>query len=182
MLRSALLCGAALAFITPAQADCAARAEAKWAASSKLSFTIEAITTGKTCETAVALLIIRNAKGTPLHTFVAPTESVAMLAKDHRTGGETMAKALKEWISLDSNTRAADFLMPWPQGSNEPPVKQGEEFPFTVNSEISRETYEDARKSGHKLFCFVQGMESEGCVSAEDADTVNEIGIQQFPG
>lgn len=182
MKRMLLGCMMLLASAGLAKADCKASATHVWQASKVLRFTIEAVTTGKSCDTAVALLIVRNDKDVPLYTFVAPTENVAMLAKDHRTGGQTMQQAVTEWISLESNFRKPDFLMPWPKGSDSPPVKEGEEFAFMVSDQISRDTYEAGRSSGNTLYCFVQGIESEACLSAADSETVTQIGYQPFPG
>ena len=163
-------------------ADCNAKAEKTWSPDPKLNFTVEALTTGKSCDMAVALLIVRNEISAPVYTFVAPVEQVAMLAKDHRTSGQTMEQALAEWIGLDGSRRKPDFLLAWPEAQTEAPMKQGEEFPFTVSDQIGRDDYEEARKSGKFLFCFVAGMESEVCLSARDADTVTEMGYQSFPG
>ncbi len=69
-------------------------------------------------------------------------------------------------------------LPDWPANADGP---QSGEFPFYPEAGYDRESYMTLRANDLPLFCYVQGMESMGCLAAADGE-VTKIGVQSFPG
>ena len=157
------------------KAGCAARAEATWLAGSK-ELTITAIADGKTCERAVATIVVRAADGQMLLANSYQTDQVMVLA-DQSTP-DALAEALTQWIDPKASTmRTTGDLPAWPKGQPHPPG----EFPFYPAAGLARGNYEALRAAKLAMFCYVQGIESLACEALQDGALV-KVGVQSFPG
>ena len=159
-----------------AQADCDARSRSVWAGSHK-GIVAEASAMGATCANAVVTLVLRDPTGKPLWVegFVGANVMVFADVADK----QAMTKALSEWIDQKGRTMVrTDNLPDWPKGAEGP---QSGEFPFYPDTGIDREMYLKLRAQKLPIFCYVQGMESMGCV-ALDGESITKVGLQTFPG
>lgn len=183
-----LACALALAACTQADdapapvavqgTNCPASATKPWRPLSGAEFTVEAFTNGPDCTRAVATLVIRNVQGEPLWTEAAPTRHIMVLAPAHDAAA--MQAALEEWVDASNNTTmtTTGALPDWPRGADAP---ASGEFPFYPEAYLDRESYMALRQSNLPLFCYVQGMESMGCLSLRDGQ-LEKVGVQAFPG
>jgi hypothetical protein len=167
-----------------AASNCNAQVRQQWNASSKHKFTLEAISNGPDCNRAVVLLVARDAKGEVQWTLIRRASYVAMFSPEATKNGKDMPGALKRWLATgsQSNLKTMDKLPDWKKGADGPAENPPAEFPFTVSDELDRDTYLAWRKAKLPLLCFVQGMESELCITSTDQGLVTEVGIQSFPG
>jgi hypothetical protein len=169
-------------FLTPsAQAVCNASYEAPWKASGKLGYNIAAYAVGANCQNAIVVLAVTDAKQKPIWNTSRLSESVAVFSDEHTANGTSMRDALINWvqIGLETKTTDASTLPDWPAGASEP---MREEFGFFIDAEIDQETYLKWRKQKRPLYCFVQGIESETCILADDSGQIWDIGGMTFPG
>lgn len=167
---------------TVAAAGCDADARSTWQTTDNRKFAIEAISSGPSCEKAVLLLVIRDAKRTPVFTFAAPAGQIGPFAWEPANAPKVMTEALHKWIAPRGEPRSMAGLPPWKQGADQPAADPPQEFPFMTNEQLSREDYEDWRTRKLPLFCFVTGMESETCLANPEGSSVREVGLQLFPG
>lgn len=160
------------------ESTCTASAAQRWTPLSGVYFSIEATTSGPTCESAVATIIVRYAEAQLLYTEAFPAAHVMTLASAR--DADAMQRALAEWIDPASNTtmQTTGALPDWPANADGP---QSGEFPFYVADGWDREAYMAARAANTPMFCFVQGMESMACLVSRN-ETFEKIGVQSFPG
>jgi hypothetical protein len=156
-----------------AQAQCAGKVSRAWG-----KFTIEAMADGPTCDHAVAVIVIRNAKHDVVYSLAGAAEHNAVFLNNE---SGKIKQALTDWISARGERRMSE-LPNWKQGADSPAQEPPAEFPFVVSGEIGRNDYLALRKAGAPLFCFVQGMESERCVAATKDGDIRDVGVQLFPG
>ena len=167
-----------------ASAGCNVMVSKPW---SKTSIRIDAFSNGPDCAKAVVALVMRDATGKALYHFMARAEDVGIftsLAPTPVTDMPKMRLALNDWLVAAGGSKQ-DHLSSfpvWKQGADGPATTPPAEFPFTVNSAVSREDYVKWQKENLPVFCFVQGIESENCVVLTKEGVVNEVGIQSFPG
>jgi hypothetical protein len=149
-----------------------------WRPLSGVEFTVEAISSGPDCEHAVATLAVRDLQHNVLWSEAAPSAHIMVLADAHDEAA--MRAALTEWGDASNNTtmQTTSALPDWPQGSDGP---VSGEFPFYVEPGYDRDSYLQLRESNVPLFCYVQGMESMGCLALQNG-SLNKIGVQSFPG
>lgn len=157
---------------------CQARVAAAWATDADPNASIEAITTGPDCARSVATLIIRNGSGEPQYSTTYIPAHVMTLAQAHDTAA--MQTALTEWIDPASNTtmQTTSALPEWPANAELP---QNGEFPFYPETDVTRDIYNSYRERNLPMYCYVQGMESQACLTW-DADSLVLLGVQSFPG
>ncbi len=182
LLSLPVFCGAFLigALLGTASADCASSAQTTWPSAGK-SYAIEAHAFGKTCDHAVAVVVIRGPRGQALWQDAFAANTLAPLVGT--SDAAAMTTALADWISQKNvmYQTTAD-LPPWQAGADQP---MNGEFPFIPNPENSDtpQTWEKLRNSKTPVVCYVQGMESMGCFMLEKkAGTLTRIGTQLFPG
>ena len=170
-----------------AWADCNATLSQNWKLGAKRIFTVDASSVGPDCRHAVALLVVRDSKGEVQYTYSSATRDNGVfgaLAEKPATDIKQMRVALNGWLKagLSSNKNSMAKFIPWKKGTAGPAEEPPSEFPFTVDSDVSRDTYEEWRKADLPVFCFVQGMESMRCLVVGKDNAVSELGIQSFPG
>lgn len=168
---------AAMTSVTNAEAkDCRASASARW--NDVPGHTISAFTGGPDCARAVAVLTIRDGQGNPVFHESFVTEYVMILAGANTQA--SLATALKEWVDSSNPAFATTASLPeWPEGADAP---ASGEFPFYPAEEIDRAAWNRIRAAGAPVFCYVQGMESLGCVTKDGDAGIVKIGVQSFPG
>jgi hypothetical protein len=168
-------------------ADCSATVSRKWNISKKTNFLVEASSLGPDCKRAVVVIVVRDGEGEAKYSLSMAAKDNAVfsnLADTRVTGINDMRTSLATWLDagLSSNKNRLSKFLEWKAGTDGPAETPPAEFPFTVSSEISRATYEAWRKQNVPVYCFVQGMESMRCVVLTKEGTINEVGIQSFPG
>jgi hypothetical protein len=137
----------------------------------------EAITSGPTCATAVATLVVRAGEGAPLYVWASPAQDIFGLKDAPDT--TAMKVALKDWIDQgNSSIKTTADLPDW--STTEGQAKRAE-FPFMPEEGMDAKTYEDLRKQKLDVFCFPQGGESLACAALQDGQ-MQSIGLQLFPG
>lgn len=161
-----------------AERGCEAVEVKPWRPLSGTEFTVEAISSGPDCARAVAALAVRDVQGNVLWAEAAPSMHIMVLAQAHDLAA--MRTSLAEWADASNNTtmQTTAALPDWPQGSDGP---VSGEFPFYVEPGYDRDSYLQLRQSNVPLFCYVQGMESMGCLALQNG-SLNKIGVQSFPG
>jgi hypothetical protein len=174
-----LLCSALVPLT--AHATCTASYQAPWKASGKLGYSIAAHAVGERCQTAIVVVAVTDAKHKPIWQTSRLSENVAMFSDEHTGKGTKMPAALKDWVQtgFDTSPANAGALPDWPAGATEP---TREEFGFFIDAEIDQNTYLGWRKQKRPVFCFVQGIESETCILADDSGQIWDIGGINFPG
>lgn len=158
---------------------CEARTQKRWGPigpSDQPSNRVEAWTSGATCETAVVTLAIYARDGFPIYAWAGATQYLFGL-KDAMDPA-AMQAALGEWVGPDNlPPDMTGTLPPWEETEGQP---RRAEFPFMPN--IEKEAYEELRKQNLHMLCFPQGSESLQCLALHEGPTVEEIGVQLFPG
>jgi hypothetical protein len=164
-----------------ANAACNASYEAPWKASGKFGYNIAAYAVGADCRTAIVVLAVTDATHKPIWQKSLLSEYVAMFSDDHTTNGTKMQAAVEAWVQtgLEASLSNAGALPEWPKGAAEP---TREEFGFFIDATIDRESYLAWRTQKRPVFCFVQGIESEACILADDSGQILDIGGTSFPG
>lgn len=157
---------------------CDLRAVSEWAAGGETLY-VEATTAGPDCARGVATLVIRNSSGEPLFTesFVASQVMVLAGANDLAE----MQTALGEWVAPQSSMANTNALPEWPASADLPGRGDFPFYPENYSYDGARQDYAALRASARPMFCFVQGMESLGCI-AYGRGGVERIGVQSFPG
>ena len=168
-------------------ADCNATVSKKWNVGRSLPYSIVASSVGPDCKRAVALMVVRDGKGEVKYSFSSAAKDIGIfgnLAEAPVANKKIMRVALGEWLDagLSSNQKRLSKYLEWKAGTDGPAENPPAEFPFTVSSDVSRETYEEWRKQNVPVFCFVQGMESMRCIVLTKDGSISEVGIQRFPG
>lgn len=176
---AAALMGAAL-FAAPALAaeKCTASADSVWAGAGK-GVTIEAFASGAKCETAMAVLVIRDETGAASYYEAYPAEFVMVLAG--MATPKDLEAVLKSWIDTAQPVFATTGDLPeWADGAESPVLG---DFAFYPEEGIDRAAYTKVRDSKAPVFCYVQGMESMACI-VKDAEGGGffKLGVQTFPG
>jgi hypothetical protein len=168
-------------FVTKANAACTAAASMPWKASGELNYSIAAYAVGTDCRTAIVVLAVTDANQKPIWQTSRLSEFVAVFSDDNTENGTKMQAAVETWIKigLEAGTGRNANLPDWPKGAAEP-VR--EEFGFFVDGNIDRDGYLAWRNQKRPVFCFVQGMESESCILADDKGAIWDIGGVTFPG
>jgi hypothetical protein len=152
--------------------NCPAQASAPWDA-----FTIEAAASGADCVEAQATLTIRDANGAVVHTATYEAAQVMVLAGAQSPAD--MERMLREWVSPPGAAKDSTGDLPvWGANADQP---ASGEFPFYPEEGVDRASYEALRRGDAPMFCYVQGMESEACLVAQNG-AVTKIGVQTFPG
>lgn len=155
---------------------CTASADGAWAAGKA---TIEAFASGAKCESALAVLAIRDETGAVAIAEVYSSDQVMVLAG--MTSAKDLEGALKGWIDpAASNMTTSGDLPEWKAGADAPAAG---EFAFYPEEGVDQASYSKVRDAKSPMFCYVQGMESLACI-VKDAETGGffKIGVQSFPG
>ncbi len=168
-------------------ADCNATVSKKWNVGRKLPYSVEASSVGPDCKRAVALMVVRDGKGDVKYSFSGAVKDNGIfgnLADAPVADTRAMLVALGEWIDagLSSKKNHLSQYPQWKKGADGPAEIPPAEFPFTANSDLTRDTYENWREQNLPMFCFVQGIESERCLVLSKDGSISEVGIQSFPG
>jgi hypothetical protein len=148
-----------------AATNCVAQAERKWS-----GMTIEALSQGDSCDTAVLTLAIRDKDGKPLWVRALVAGQLMNFASEPAQDAKSMVGKLSSWISGEGFMPSADKL-----------VLKGE-FPFTRSENLDAKSFAAYRSQKRPIFCFVQGMESGLCLAQDKDGTIAELGFQMFPG
>lgn len=156
------------------EGTCDTRAERDWEAGGQ-HYTLTGVTEGAICNIAVATLTIRSADGKSIYAWSGAVRDLFGL-KD-AADADAMKTALADWID-PSHTLYADTakLPAWDQTSDQPGA---DEFPF--HPDFDKAGWDALHARTNPVFCFVQGSESQRCVVL-DGGSIEEIGLQQFPG
>ena len=184
---SLLILSANIAVAPHVWADCNASVSKKWNVGRSLPYSVEASSVGPDCKRAVALLVVRDSKGEVKYSLSMASQDNAVfgnLADAPVADIKNMRVALGDWLDtgLSSKKNRLSKFLEWKAGTDGPTESPPAEFPFTVSSDVSQETYEGWRKQNVPVFCFVQGMESMRCVVLTKDGSVTEVGMQSFPG
>lgn len=156
---------------------CAANATTSWAPEGGPALNIEANVSGPDCQHAVATLVIRDAQNNVQWAEIYRAEHVMVLAG--AADAAAMQTAANEWVAFDNHTMATTGALPeWPANAEQP---QNGEFPFYPESDVTREIYNTYRTRDLPMYCYVQGMESQACLTW-DTDRLVLLGVQTFPG
>lgn len=179
-LKLVIACALAvfLALATPIRADdCAARANAPWTQAGN-GYSAQAAANGPRCAKAKIVLMLHAPGGKVLFTYRGTADTILSLSE--ASTKVQMKKALAKWI-FDAMRMmpTSDQLPDWNDKQDQPTAG---EFPFHVEEGIKRPDYLAIRKAKRPMFCFVQGMESIGCVVLGTDGAVIKVGAQSFPG
>jgi len=92
---------------------------------------------------------------------------------------DDMRRRLNEWINPPGAARdSTGDLAEWAANAEAP--MQGE-FPFYPEDALTRAAYAALRAADAPMYCFVQGMESEACLTVHGG-ALRKVGVQTFPG
>ncbi|HYD71685.1 MAG TPA: hypothetical protein VEF55_01005 [Candidatus Binatia bacterium] len=150
---------------------CPAAASATWE-----GMQVEASANGGDCASAQATITIDNG-GAVVWSENYPVRQVMVLAGPESV--EDMQRRLNEWVNPPGAARDSTGDLPvWAAGAPHP---MSGEFPFYTEEGVDRPRYETLRGADAPMFCYVQGMESEACLTLENG-RVTKIGVQSFPG
>lgn len=156
---------------------CAATASTQWAPEGGPAFTVEANVSGPDCQHAVATLVIRDAENTVQWAEIYHAEHIMVLAG--AADAAAMQTAANEWVAFDNHTMNTTGALPeWPANAEQP---QNGEFPFYPETDVTRDIYNTYRTRNLPMYCYVQGMESQACLTW-DTDRLVLLGVQSFPG
>lgn len=156
--------------------NCPASASSQWQSGAHI-IAIEAAAGGESCAVAHATLTFRDAEGATLYEETFEAQHVMVLAGAESV--DDMRRLLGEWISPPGAARdSTGDLAEWPANAEAP--MQGE-FPFYPEDDMTRAAYSTLRAADAPMFCFVQGMESEACLTLQGGG-LRKIGVQTFPG
>lgn len=163
----------------PDAAGCNAHAEAPWIEQETppRRYSAEATSLGKTCDNAVALVVIRAREGSPIYTWSGRARDIFGLKDASDAAG--MKAGLADWIDQTNSTiRTTADLPSWEKTDGQ---AEREEFPFHPAAGLDKAGWDDLRKAKLDVFCFPQGAESLACAALRDGE-MDDIGLQQFPG
>lgn len=159
-----------------AASACNAAAAIAWPVASGAEIQVTGTSSGQECATASISLSMRDGGGRILFGEAFDADQVMTLAG--KTNAAEMQAALVEWVTPAPSMQTSSTLPPWPAGAPQP---MSGEFPFYPDPGMERSAYLTLRGSNVPMFCYVQGMESLGCVAFEN-DTIVKVGVQTFPG
>jgi hypothetical protein len=186
MKRAVCLAVAALTLgaATAANAACNHSASAPWKAANKHGLVLNAYTVGEKCGQTAVVLTVADRKGAVLWSTTRLAQHVSVFAGDEVVTGKAVKAALKSWLEIgqDTNYTNTKNLPGWPKGAEGPMREGSPEFGYFAEQDMPREDYLEKRAKNSPLFCFVQGMESETCIIAPDATSIEEFGGMTFPG
>jgi hypothetical protein len=156
--------------------NCPASASSQWNTGNQV-VAVEAVAGGEACASAHATLTFRDAEGATLYEETFEAQHVMVLAGAESV--DDMRRRLNEWISPPGAAPDSTRDLPeWAAGAESP--MQGE-FPFYPEEGLTRTAYEALRTLDAPMFCFVQGMESQACLTMQSG-ALRKIGVQAFPG
>lgn len=163
---------------SPAGPDCTAKATRAWMPSGDragggLTFTIEASSSGPTCDEAVATLTLRDNDGEP--DFTADTQANDVPSLSGPDTAADMAAALRDWIAGEEDD-ITSALPDWPDDAPAPDASDGA---FDPAAGIDRNDYTSVREQGYPLFCFAT-QPGRRCIYW-DGQTFQDIGLRHPP-
>ena len=166
---------------------CSATATVNWEVSPERSLTIEGLSDGPDCTSAVVVIVIRAPSGDTLWVDASAAASIMTFMDVSPTNVVAMKTALEEWIGGASSMRQTNALPDWPEGAVGPSTKlwspnDKSGFAFQPESGIDRNAYLEMRHTQLPLFCYVMGMESLACVVLTPDGSMTKVGVQSFPG
>jgi hypothetical protein len=166
-----------LALASPVRAaDCAARASAPWKQAGDSIF-VKATASGSRCAKARIVLVLRR-EAKALFTYKGRAHSNFEF-QEVKTKAQ-MKAALVKWIADAMTQKPSSSQLPdWKDKEDNP--SEGE-YPFYIEDGIKRPAYLAIRKADRPMFCFVQGMESVGCLVLGADGALTKVGAQSFPG
>lgn len=169
--------GAPVTRIGAARGACQATARASWR-TGQTRYSLEAASQGPTCLTAVSTLVIRDSSGGVVWADIFVNEQNFAL-QDADTPAK-LAAALGQWIDQrDSGMATTQDLPAW--GADQDLPATGE-FPFYVEESFgTQKSYQALRTRAAPMICYVQGIESLGCIALVDGGFI-KVGAQSFPG
>jgi hypothetical protein len=171
-----------LLFCAPAFAACNHTVTAPWTSAKAFGLQLVATSIGVRCGKTAVVLSVADAKGTVLWTQALLAQQVSIFSADGVDSDKAVKATLKQWLQIGQRgPRVTTNMLPdWKAGAAEP-TPEGE-FGYVAGENLSREFYLEQRDKNRPLFCFVQGIESEGCIIAIDGASVQEFGGTRFPG
>ena len=176
--------GLLAAAASPASASCNHTVKVPWTSAKSFGLQLSASSVGETCGTTALLLTVSTAKGDVLWATSFLAQQVSIFSGDNARTDVAMKATLKDWVTIgqgkDVKLTTTKVLPDWKQGEDRP-LSEGE-FGFFIDESKLRDTFLELRAKNLPMFCFVQGMESEGCIVAEDKSTISNIGGYTFPG
>lgn len=156
--------------------NCPATATTQWHAGDQ-AITIDASVQGVDCASAQASLVFRGANGAELYAETFEVSQVMVLAAPESV--DDLQRRLNEWISPPGAApNSTDDLPVW-EANAQTPVSG--EFPFYPEEGMDRAAYTALRAAEAPMFCFVQGMESQACLTVQGG-SLRKVGVQTFPG
>ncbi len=159
-------------------AGCNLGAAKSWAPFKGRPFSSEAYSNGASCAGAVVTIVVRAPDRMVLWVEAMPAAQLMTFAGVNTV--RKMKAALADWLSQPHTFKSTGDLPEWKKGADSP-VAVGE-FPFYPDEGIDQETYAKIRAEKQGIFCYVQGMESMGCVAIAKDGTATKVGLQTFPG
>ncbi|GAM98032.1 hypothetical protein U91I_01662 [alpha proteobacterium U9-1i] len=156
--------------------NCPATASTQWRAGGQ-TITIDASAQGADCASAQASLVFRGANGAELYAETFEVSQVMVLAAPDSV--DDLQRRLNEWISPPGAARDSTDDLPVWEANAQSPVSG--EFPFYPEEGLDRAAYTALRAADAPMFCFVQGMESEACLTVQGG-SLRKVGVQTFPG
>ncbi len=161
-----------------AAGKCTASADSTWAGAGP-GYKVETFASGDKCETAMAVIVIRDETGAPGYYAAHPADSVAVLAG--MASAKDLETALRNWVDPSQAAFQTTADLPeWKDGQEQPMLG---EFYFYPEQGIDRPTYDKIRNSKAPIYCYVQGMESLACITRDaEGGGLFKVGVQSFPG
>lgn len=139
---------------------------------------VQASTSGPTCDQSVASLVIRSGAGDALYAAIYPVNT--LFGFEQVASSEAMQAALAAWIEPGgSPMRTSTDLPPWRPDAEQP---ESGEFPFYPSEQYAEPTaYEQLRAQALPIYCYPQGRESLSCLVLRE-QSLETVGLQTFPG
>jgi hypothetical protein len=150
---------------TAQAADCTARTTRAWG-----DYSINAQSSGPSCDKAVVTIVIRDKSGSPKMARSYIAGQLMNFSQSPSPDAKSMTNALKEWTSGKGFMTSVDKL-----------TLTGE-FPFTPDEELDAPSFKAFRSAKTPIFCYIQGMESGLCIGLRKDGELVQVGVQSFPG
>jgi hypothetical protein len=182
--RFALVVSCLLLAGSAASAACSHSVSTPWMSAQAYELTLRASSVGEVCGHTAVVLNVESKDGHVIWSVSLLAEYVSVFASDGPVTEADVKRALAAWIDIGQRSALTTTarLPDWPDGADGPKREGDGEFGFYVGEAISRDIYLGERKADRPLFCFVQGMESEGCIIFSTVNGVLDIGGTRFPG
>lgn len=140
--------------------------------------TVIARSEGPSCAQAVVSLVVRDAHGDPLWTFISTYHDMTVGGVDHDqspVSTEQVDRFLANWANVTLQTSSR--LPEWREGA----ANVGSNGDLNYTTAFSRETYEAIRQRNALMICYAAAVDATQCLVVDPSSNVPSMIVAYGP-